>query len=81
RRRVGVAVEGALADHPGETVVVACHGGVINAYLAQILNLPMDMFYRPAHASVHRLRFKDSLRVIETLNEQAFLKAQDLLSV
>lgn len=81
RRRVGVAMEGAIADHPGETVAVACHGGVINAYLADILGVEMDMFYRPAHASVHRIRFKGTVRVIESLNEQAFLRDQDLLSL
>lgn len=80
RRRVGYAIEAAIIDHPGETVAVACHGGVINAYLADILDVKMDMFYRPSHASVHRLRFKGGLRVIDSLNEQTFLKDQDLLS-
>jgi broad specificity phosphatase PhoE len=80
RRRVGLAVEAAIADHPGETVVVACHGGVINSYLADLLDLSMDMFYRPVHASVHRVRFKGTSRVIDSLNEQAFLRDQDLLS-
>ena len=81
RRRVGLAVEGAIADHPGELVVVACHGGVINTYLAEILGLTVDMFYRPAHASVHRIRFKDTVRAIESLNEQSFLRERGLLSV
>lgn len=80
RRRVGYAMEAAIVDHPGETVAVACHGGVINAYLAEILGVSMDMFYRPVHASVHRVRFKGALRVIDSLNEQTFLKDQDLLS-
>lgn len=80
RRRVGIAVEAAIGDHPGETVVVACHAGVINAYLAQVLGLDMDMFYRPAHTSVHRVRYKGAHRVIDSLNEQTFLKDQDLLS-
>ncbi len=80
RRRVGYAMEAAIIDHPGETVAVACHGGVINAYLADILGVSMDMFYRPVHASVHRIRFKGSLRVIDSLNEQTFLRDQDLLS-
>ena len=31
RHRVLMAVEGILATHAGERVVVACHGGVINA--------------------------------------------------
>lgn len=81
RRRVGLAVEGAIADHPGETVVVACHGGVINTYLADLLGLTVDMFYRPAHASVHRVRFKGNVRAIESLNEHTFLRDQGLLSV
>ncbi len=80
RRRVGIAVEAAIADHEGETVVVACHGGVINTYLAQVLGLDMDMFYRPVHTSVHRVRYKGSLRVIDSLNEQTFLRDQGLLS-
>lgn len=80
RRRVGLAVEGAIADHPGETVVVACHGGVINTYLADILGLSVDMFYRPVHASVHRIRFKGTVRAIDSLNEQTFLRDQGLIS-
>ncbi len=80
RMRVGSAVEAALVDHPGETVVVACHGGVINAYLAEVLGLMADMFYRPAHASVHRVRFHGPDRVVESLNEHTFLRDQRLLS-
>jgi len=81
RRRVGFAMEAAIADHPGETVVVACHGGVINTYLADLLGLSVDMFYRPVHASVHRVLFKGTIRVIESLNEQTFLRDQGLLSL
>ncbi len=81
RQRVGIAVEAAIAEHPAETVVVACHGGVINAYLADILDLQIDMFYRPVHASVHRVRFKGQARVIDSLNEQTFLRDRGLLSV
>lgn len=80
RRRVGLAVEGAIADHPGETVVVACHAGVINTYLADLLGLSVDMFYRPVHASVHRVLFKDTVRAIDSLNEHTFLRDQGLLS-
>ena len=80
RRRVGWAVESAVVAHPGETVVVACHGGVINAYLAELLGLQVDMFFRPYHASVHRILFGHGRRVIETLNEESYLAAEDLLS-
>ncbi len=80
RRRVGIAIEGIVASHPGETVAVACHGGVINAYLADVLGVESDMFFRPSHASIQRLRYRDSVRVIETLNERVFLQSVGLLS-
>ncbi len=81
RQRVGYAVEAAVTAHPGETVVIACHGGVINAYLVEVLGLAVDMFFRPVHASVHRLVFKDSNRVVESLNEKKFLEVEGLLSL
>jgi probable phosphoglycerate mutase len=80
RRRVGIGIEAAVVAHPGETVIVACHGGVINAYLADMLGLGEDMFYRPAHASVHRILFKDQRRVIQSLNETHYLENAGLLT-
>jgi 2,3-bisphosphoglycerate-dependent phosphoglycerate mutase len=80
RRRVGWAVESTIVSHPGETIVVACHGGVINAYLAEILGLQVDMFYRPFHASIQRILFGHGKRVLETLNEESYLAAAGLLT-
>lgn len=80
RRRVGYSIEGIMAAHPGETVIVACHGGVINVVVAQILGLDIDFVFRPAHASVHRFRFGNGRRVIESLNDHAFLRSSDLLT-
>jgi len=80
RRRVGSAVESVIVSHPGETIVIACHGGVINAYLAEVLGLDVDMFFRPYHASSHRILFGQGRRVIDTLNDEAYLAAEDLLS-
>ncbi len=81
RRRIATAIEAILTAHPAEQVVIACHGGVINAYLADLLGLAPDMFFRPNHASVHRLRFDVERRVIATLNEIEHLRAADLLTV
>ncbi|MEM9034329.1 MAG: histidine phosphatase family protein [Actinomycetota bacterium] len=81
RRRANAAVEGIIAQHPGEQVAVACHGGVINAYLAEILHLGEDMFFRPAHASVHRVLALGDRRVILSLNEVPHLPEGDLLTV
>ena len=44
------AIEGILVTHPAQTVVVACHGGVINAYVGHILGLDVDM-YKTAEAA------------------------------
>jgi 2,3-bisphosphoglycerate-dependent phosphoglycerate mutase len=78
--RVIAAMEGILAAHGGATVVVACHGGVINAYLAWVLGLHEDMFFRPAHASVHTVLVKDDRRVILGLNDVSHLKGRDLVT-
>ena len=59
---------------------MACHGGVINAYLAEMLGLDVDMFFRPFHASIHRVLFGHGKRVIETLNEESYLAANGLLT-
>lgn len=39
--RVGGALLRAAADHAGETVVVVCHGGVVEATFATLGNLPL----------------------------------------
>jgi broad specificity phosphatase PhoE len=77
RHRVLMAVEGIVATHPGERIVVACHGGVINAVTGAVLGVREDMFFRPAHASVHRVAALDERRVIWSLNETHHLAAVD----
>ncbi len=78
--RVVATVEGILARHQGQVVVVACHGGVINAYLAWVLGLREDMFFRPAHASVHTVLVKDDRRVVLGLNDVSHLVRRDLVT-
>lgn len=75
RHRVLMATEGIIATHTGQRVVVACHGGVINAVTGALLGLREDMFYRPAHASVHRIGALGQRRVIWSLNETHHLSA------
>ena len=69
RHRVVNVIEGILSVHTADRVVVACHGGVINAYIGHILGLGVDMFFRPAHASVSRVLAGDGRRVVHSLNE------------
>jgi probable phosphoglycerate mutase len=81
RHRVANAIEGIVCSHPGERVVVACHGGVINAYIAEVLGIRQDMFFRPAHTSVSILRAKDLVRALERVNDVHHLDHEpDLLT-
>ena len=81
RARTTGAVEDLIDRHPGQTVAVVCHGGVINAYLAQLLGIDADMFFLPAHASVSVVRASlDGRRLVESLNDRHHLEADGLLS-
>jgi probable phosphoglycerate mutase len=77
RPRVVAAIEAIVAAHPGQRVVVACHSGVINAYVGHVLGLPHDMTFRPAHASVTRVLAGGDRRVVHSLNETHHLVAAD----
>jgi broad specificity phosphatase PhoE len=69
RKRVINAVEMAIAHNAGERIVIACHGGVINAYTGHIIRSPYDMFFRPAHASVSIVVSGEGRRVLRLLND------------
>jgi broad specificity phosphatase PhoE len=80
RKRTVNAIEGILATHPGERVVVACHGGVINAYIGHIIGVTYDMFFRPAHASVSIVLAGHGVRALRSLNDVHHLEADALIS-
>lgn len=69
RNRVASALEAVLGAHPGGRVVVACHGGVINAYVAHLWDTRADMLFNPAHASISRIVAREDRRAVHTLNE------------
>jgi len=77
RSRVVEAFDEIVARHPGQNVAVACHSGVKNCYLGQVLGLAEDMFFRPAHASVSRVLAGDGRRVVHSLNETRHLSEID----
>lgn len=77
QRRVCNAIEGILAVHSGQRVVVACHGGVINAYLGWVLGIGKDMWFRPAHTAVNVLRARDHVRALETINDVHHLRTYE----
>jgi 2,3-bisphosphoglycerate-dependent phosphoglycerate mutase len=77
RARVVPAIDEIAARHPGQRVAVACHSGVTNGYMAYVLGLSEDMFFRAAHASVNRVLVGDGRRVVHSLNETHHLSQVD----
>jgi len=79
RRRVTASLDPLALSHAGQTVIVVCHGGVINAYVTHLLGHPADMLFMPAHASVSRvLALADGRRLLESLNERQHLDGAGL---
>lgn len=73
RKRVINAIEGIIASHPGERIAVACHGGVINAYVGHVIGSKYDMFFRPVHTSVNVVAAAEGVRALYRLNDIAHL--------
>lgn len=77
RKRVVNAIEGIAASHEHERVVVACHGGVINAYLAHHLGIAYDMFFLPPHASINVvLAGHHGIRTVRSLGDVHHLSGE-----
>ncbi len=74
RKRVINSIEGIIASHPGERVAIACHGGVINAYIGHVIGSKYDMFFRPAHTSVSVVGAADGIRALYSLNDITHLR-------
>jgi probable phosphoglycerate mutase len=73
RARAVDAVERLVADHPGESIVLISHGGVINAYLGWILGIEEDMFFLPNHCSISTVWAKGDVRRVHSINERQHL--------
>jgi probable phosphoglycerate mutase len=77
RDRVLAAVDALVAAHPGQRIVVACHAGVINVYVGEVLGLPIERrgFHYPNYTSIARVAASRSgARTVVTLNETAHLR-------
>lgn len=73
RRRVVDAIDGIARQHQSERVLVFCHGGVINAYLAETLGLEKDFFFPAANTSISVVRANSQQRVVYVVNDLAHL--------
>ena len=76
KARVVETVEDMIARHPGGRVVVVCHGGVINQYLANVLGIETHVgFFYPKYTSIHRvMAARSGQRSIVSINEASHLR-------
>jgi probable phosphoglycerate mutase len=75
RKRVVAAVEDIVAAHPGQVVVAVCHGGVINAYVGHILDIPMPLWFAPRYTGISRVAAsRRGHRSVISLNETGHLR-------
>lgn len=73
RKRVVDAVDSIVERHIGQRVIVFCHGGVINAYAAEVLGLEREFFFPTANTSITIVRANPEKRVLYVLNDIAHL--------
>jgi broad specificity phosphatase PhoE len=77
--RVLDALEGVIGSNPGRKVIVTCHGGVINEYLAHILGIKDKQFFYPNYTSIHRVAASSrGHRSILSINETPHLRGSGL---
>jgi len=76
KARVVETVEDMITRHPGGRVVVVCHGGVINQYLAHVLGIETHIgFFYPKYTSIHRvMAARSGQRSIVSINEASHLR-------
>ncbi len=75
--RVRAAVDLLIRENAGRTIVVVCHGGVINLVLSDVLGLVTagPGFFYPNYTSIHRVAASRSgVRSIVTINETSHLR-------
>jgi len=77
--RVLTSLEKIISDHRGQTVVVTCHGGVINQYVSHVLGIDQGQFFYPNYTSIHRIACSGAgHRSILSLNETPHLRGTGL---
>jgi probable phosphoglycerate mutase len=69
RARVVPAVEAGLQGIQDGTVLIVSHGGVINAYLGHVMDIPHDMFFLPDNASINTVGVEGDRRAMRFLND------------
>lgn len=69
RRRVVQTFDEIVSKHIGQRILAFAHGGVINAYIAEVLGLEKDFFFPAANTSITIVRALEKRRVLYVLND------------
>jgi probable phosphoglycerate mutase len=69
RTRVHRAVERLLRAHPDRNLLLFVHGGVINAYVGELLGLGQEMFFLPENTSLNSVDVDAERRSVRFLND------------
>ncbi len=64
RARVAGRVSQLATQHRGSTIAVVCHGGVINAFLAHVLDTPRSLWMMVENTSVTTVNLSDTVHVL-----------------
>lgn len=77
--RVIDSLESIINNNRGGRVLVTCHGGVINEFLAHVLGLENRQFFYPNYTSLHRIAASSSgHRSVLSINETSHLRNSGL---
>jgi broad specificity phosphatase PhoE len=76
-KRTVNAIEAIIAGNRGKRIVIACHGGVINAYVGHVLGVREDMLFRPAHTAVNVVLAGVRVRALQSLGDVHHLAGED----
>lgn len=77
RKRVVDSIDEIANNHIGQRVVIFAHGGVVNAYVAEVLGLDKEFFFPSANTSLTLIHVSGKKRVLYFLNDVAHLRLGD----
>ena len=69
KTRITAGIDAIIGESTGMRVVVACHGGVINAYLSHLFKSSYDSLVPVHHTSITVVRGADTRRAVLTIND------------
>jgi probable phosphoglycerate mutase len=75
RARIVAAIDAIVEESIGHRVAVACHGGVINAYLSHLFQSGYDHLVSVHHTSITVIRAADTRRAVLTVNDYSHVMA------